>query len=110
MSGAGVGPGERCVLTSFYRYKRVIIHPLKEDDFETMQYMQRAALMSRHIPLGYPPPTEPTSKLLPIIEIIVGPGRHKEVSKISVGDLIRTYRYPEGACKLTCSEIPFQGV
>ena len=87
-----------------------IIHPLKENDFESMQYVQRAALMSRHIPLSYPPPTDPTSKLLPIIEIIVGPGRHKEVSKISVGDLIRTYRYPKGVCKLSCSEIPFQGV
>ncbi|CAA7626016.1 conserved hypothetical protein [Candidatus Terasakiella magnetica] len=87
-----------------------IAHELNSGDILNMKYLQRTALMSRHIPLPYPPPTEPNSKLLPIKEILVGPGRHQTVSRISVGDLLLTCGYPKDAIPVTLSSIPFQGV
>ena len=36
--------------------------------------------MSRHLPLVFPPPNSATqSDMLPIMEVTVGPGRHKEI-------------------------------
>jgi hypothetical protein len=86
-----------------------IIHRLQREDRDKMVYFQKETLMSRHLPLNYKSPDAPAgSKLLPIGEIMVGPSRHKQVTKISVADLLRTKGYPESKRNVTVSGIPFQ--
>ena len=67
--------------------------------------------MTRHLPLSYQVVGSPDdSKLLPIHEIMVGPSRQIEISKIGVGDLLRTNGYEESKRNVTVSAIPFQEV
>jgi len=88
-----------------------IFHPLQATDRPHMQYRQRRTLMSRHLPLRLFRPGVPDDpKLMPIIEIMVGPSRHKNVSRISVGDLLLTQGYPPGACNISMSIAPYQEV
>jgi len=88
-----------------------IIHRLQTEDVDQMVYLQKQTLMSRHLPLKYgPADASANSGLLPLNEIIVGPGRRKEVSRISVTDLLRTKKYPEPVISVTMSGIPYQQV
>ncbi|CAA6604584.1 conserved hypothetical protein [Rhodospirillaceae bacterium LM-1] len=83
-----------------------LVHQLRDFETKKMEYVQKASMLSRHLPLRFPPPADPESKLLPVAEIMVGPGRHKEVSRISVGDLLRTCGYKD--VELSVSSIPYQ--
>jgi hypothetical protein len=85
-----------------------IVRKLSNEDITHMEYVQKSSMLSRHVLLRFPPNESPVSKLLPIKEILVGPSRHKEVSKISVGDLLRTCGYPEQRRVVNVSSIPFQ--
>jgi hypothetical protein len=83
-----------------------IIHELQNTEFSLLQFRQKQSLMSRHLPLVYPPQNHATpSHLLPIAEIMVGPSRHKEISRISVDTLLRQRGY---TIPVTISAIPFQ--
>ena len=79
----------------------ITLHP---DDVGQMKYLQKGSIMTRHLPFRYQPKLQLP---LPIKEIIVGPSRHKEISKISVGDLLRTNNF--NSAKIECSAIPFRG-
>lgn len=89
-----------------------IVRQLRPDDFPRMKYIQRESMMSRHLPLriGGPFVGSAGKKLMPIAEIMVGPNRHKEVSRVSVGDLMRTFDYPDDKRNVTLSEVPFQKI
>jgi hypothetical protein len=87
-----------------------IFHPLRDTDPPHMIYRQKRTLMSRHLPLRFfrtGVPDDP--KLMPIAEIMIGPSRHKNVSRTSVGDLMRTRGYGS-AVAVTMSNAPFQEV
>jgi hypothetical protein len=62
-----------------------IVRRLRETDRAKMKYRQKQTMLSRHLPLAFPPPGKPGSKLLPINKVCVGPSRHKEVSKVGSG-------------------------
>lgn len=88
-----------------------IIHRLEPADIGKMVFLQKRTLMSRHLPLSYKAVgSMDDSRLLPIHEIMVGPSRHREISKVSVGDLLRTNGYAESQRNVTVSAIPFQQV
>jgi hypothetical protein len=77
-------------------------------DKEKIEIKQRQTLISRHLPLSF-------GDKLPIREVLVGPCRHPNTSRISVGDYLVANRYElnnEGTDprKVTVSSsiIPFQ--
>lgn len=85
-----------------------LVRQLQETDRPKMEYLQRKSMMSRHFPLpiSY---DENGHKLLPITEIIVGPCRHKQITKVSVCDLLLTKGYPKAVIeKVVVSDVPFQ--
>jgi hypothetical protein len=84
-----------------------IVHELQAHEFGQLRFRQKQTLMSRHLPLIFPPPNYATqSRLLPINEVMVGPSRHKEISRVSVECLLRQKGYP--TIPVTMSKIPFQ--
>lgn len=83
-----------------------LVYHLQDEAIPRKRYLQRSSMMTQHVPLrlkmrgnGQP--------CLPLTSIVVGPSRHKEISKISVNDLLRTHGYPPSA-RLT--EIPYRAV
>jgi hypothetical protein len=84
-----------------------IVHELQVHEMAQLRFKQKQTLMSRHLPLIFPPPNYATqSQLLPIVEVMVGPSRHKEISRVSVETFLRQKGYP--AVPVTMSKIPFQ--
>jgi len=79
-----------------------IIHQLQEVELSQVRFNQKGSLMSRYLPLAFAPPPN----LLPIVEVMVGPGRHKEISRTSVDTLLRQKGYGTG--RVSLSKIPFQ--
>jgi Protein of unknown function (DUF2971) len=83
-----------------------IVHELQGHEFSKLRLRQKQTLMSRHLPLVFPPPNSATqSDMLPIMEVMVGPGRHKEISRVSVDTALRQKGY---TVPVTMSSIPFQ--
>jgi len=85
-----------------------IIRRLRPSDTGRMRYLQKRTMMTRHLPLTFPSPSQPHLKLLPVAEILVGPGRHRKNSLISVSDLLRTCDYPADQREVSVSKIPYQ--
>ncbi len=75
-------------------------------DLESLQFKQRVTMMSRHLPLQPQGWVRSEPYRLPISEIMVGPCRHPEISRTSVGTLLQQKRYPPD--RLSISKIPFQ--
>ena len=83
-----------------------IVHELQAHEIGQLLFKQKEPLLSRHLPLIFPPPNYATqSRLLPIAEVMVGPSRHKEISRVSVDTLLRQKGYQ---VPVTVSKIPFQ--
>ena len=70
-----------------------VIHELHVQEMSQIKFVQKSTLMSRHLPLIFPPPTATHSRMLPIARIMVGPSRHKEITKVSVDTLLRQNGY-----------------
>lgn len=83
-----------------------IIHFLRSEDIPNMKYLQKQSMMARYIPLRFSQPNEHGYTPLPIKRIVVGPARHKEISRISVGDLLNTCGYKN--IPVVESRIPFR--
>jgi hypothetical protein len=86
-----------------------VIHRLSSGDFDRLVVVQKKSIMSRHLPLQFPKGggTEQKPKL-PIAEVMVGPARHKEMSRVSVDTLLRINGYAEGL--VTSSGLPYQEI
>lgn len=86
-----------------------LIRRLQDQDVPRLKFRQRQSMLARHLPVAL----RATGALdrLPIVGVCVGPSRHKEISKVSVADLLRTKGYPEQVFKnVTMSRVPFQAV
>jgi len=81
-----------------------IIHELQSIERDNVRFRQEQSLMSRHLPLAFPPPSV-AADLLPVVEVMVGPSRYKEISRASVDALMRQKGY---SVPVSTSMIPFQ--
>jgi len=82
------------------------IHKLEPSEHGSLEFRQKAGMLSRYLPLYFPPLGKPREKLLPIEGVIVGPCRHSAVSKASVEMLLRKHGYPSAVAEV--SSAPFQ--
>lgn len=83
-----------------------IVKGLMPDDLQTLKFIQKGSMMSRHLPLR-PPGRNPANPYrLPIAEIMVGPCRHPQISRTSLDTLLRQKGFPSSLVSI--SMIPFQ--
>lgn len=84
-----------------------LIHFLGDADTRRMKFQQRSSMMTRHLPLHFA--LKDGKKRLPLCGVTVGPCRHKEISRIAIGDLLRANDYLPGT-EVTVSEtrIPYR--
>ncbi len=87
-----------------------VIHAYQAWEVDQLHFRQKQSLISMHLPLAFPPPNADSaqSKMLPITEVMIGPGRHKDISRISAYVFMRKNGYPQ--VPITVSSIPFQTV
>jgi len=78
-----------------------LVHHFRDADIPIMRYRQRPSMMTRHVPLK-------RGVRLPITGIRVGPTRHKDLSKVAVGDLLLTNGYDVSKISITETTIPFR--
>jgi len=83
-----------------------LIHQLQMVEMSDLRVLQRKTMMSRHFPIRFPLAAPIYRPRLPIHRIIVGPSRHKAISRISVDTLLRTHGYQTGL--VTTSLRPYQ--
>jgi hypothetical protein len=83
-----------------------VIHEFHRDELKDMVILQKKTMMSRHLRLSFPLGGEAWVPRLPISKVIVGPCRHREISRISVDTLLRKMGYGTG--KVFSSVRPFQ--
>jgi hypothetical protein len=88
-----------------------VVYPLKREDMRRLQFRQRQGLMARHIPLHFGDRDQHDYSPLPIRSIMVGPARHKEVSRVSVNALLQSFGYSlDGMWPISVavSDVPFR--
>jgi hypothetical protein len=76
------------------------------DELAQLKFIQKATLMSRHLPLQPPAGNAFAPYRLPIDEVMVGPCRHPQIRRTTVDTLLRQKGYPSGLVSI--SKIPFQ--
>jgi len=77
------------------------VRPLYVGEEANLIFRAKKTLLARHYPISLL-----VEGKMPIKEIIVGPGPSQEVSKVSVGDLLK--RVGLGGVPVTLSEVPFR--
>jgi hypothetical protein len=85
-----------------------LVYHLNDEAFPRMRYLQRSSMMTQHVPLRLM--MRGDNPCLPLKGIVVGPSRHKEVSRISIGDLLRTHGYSMQDVRVTETSIPYRTV
>jgi hypothetical protein len=85
-----------------------LVHQFQYHEFARLRFVQKATLMSRHLPLVLLSNNETRLPKLPLSQIIVGPCRHREITRISVDAALRQMGYGSGL--VLSSERPFQSV
>ncbi|HWL67969.1 MAG TPA: DUF2971 domain-containing protein [Geminicoccus sp.] len=89
-----------------------IVYYARDDDLARMQFIQRRATISRHIPLAYPSDGDgdaPSGPRLPLTDVVIGPCRYLDSTRYAVADLLkaRGYRLDADAAIKT-SRIPYR--
>jgi hypothetical protein len=82
-----------------------LLYPFNDEAIPRMRYLQRSSMLTKHVPIRLMMQDE--KPRLPLKSVIVGPCRHVDISKISVGDLLRTYEY---AVSVFATKIPYQAI
>jgi hypothetical protein len=85
-----------------------LVYHFQDEAIPRMRYLQRSSMMTQHVPLRLK--MRDGQPRLPITGIVVGPSRHKEISKISVGDLLRTHGYSPADVPIALTAIPYRMV
>jgi hypothetical protein len=75
-------------------------------DTKELKFIQKATMMSRHLPLQPPAGNAFDPYRLPIDEVMVGPCRHPQISQMTVDELLQQKGYPTGMVSI--SKIPYQ--
>jgi hypothetical protein len=83
-----------------------IVHELRVTEKRMIRFKQKATLLDRHLPLKFPLWSGTRVPLLPIVKIMVGPGRQTAVTRVSVGTLLEQLGYKE--IPVTISKRPLQ--
>lgn len=76
------------------------------DDLANLKFRQKASLMSRHLPIQPGPRCGTKDYRLPIAEVMVGPCRHRQISRTGVATLLHQKGYRSDLVSI--SKIPFQ--
>ena len=84
-----------------------LVYHLQDEAIPRKRYLQRSSMMTQHVPLRLMIRDDDGHPCLPVTGIVVGPSRHKEISKISVNDLMRTYGY---LAQASLTKIPYRVV
>jgi Protein of unknown function (DUF2971) len=79
-----------------------VIRQLQGSDIPNIRILQRKTMMSRHLPMTFPS----GAKSLPIAKVMVGPSRHKAITKNSVDLLLKSKGYPSDLVCTSCR--PYQ--
>ena len=75
-----------------------------------LEYLEKSTMITRHFPVSFLQ-LHDKYKLLPIREILVGPSRHPEVSRETIGKMLTNsnyYGYLGWQVEINMSGIPFQ--
>jgi hypothetical protein len=83
-----------------------LVYPFSDEAVSRMRYLQRNSMMTKHVPLQLM--MHDGSPRLPLTGVVVGPCRHKQISRISVGDLLKTNGYKDAHVSIT--DVPYQTV
>jgi len=83
-----------------------IIHVFNTGEIKDLKFIQKETMMARHLPLSLPLGGEAWVPRLPIERVIVGPCRHREITRVSVDTLLRKMGYGTG--RVIASKRPFQ--
>ena len=83
-----------------------IVHELQMTDVHRVRFRQKKTLLSRHIPLVFPVWAANRVPILPIVEVMIGPSRQREVSAVSVNTLLLQLGYRD--FKVEISNRPLQ--
>jgi len=83
------------------------LHTLEAPEQRNLKYQQRGTAITRHLPLCFQAWVDSLPRL--VTEIMVGPSRHKQMSKSSIENLLQSCGYGD-AIKVTLSEIPFRSL
>jgi hypothetical protein len=85
-----------------------LVYLFQDEAIPRTKYLQRSSMMTQHVPLrlmmsdGQP--------RLPLTGVVVGPCRHKEISAVSVGGLLRTCGYSVSDIPVSVTAIPYRAV
>jgi hypothetical protein len=83
-----------------------IVKRFQGADLGNLKFLQKATMMSRHLPLQPPAGNAFTPYRLPIDEVMIGPCRHPEISRTTVDTLLQQKEYPSGLVSI--SKVPYQ--
>jgi hypothetical protein len=85
-----------------------LVHELSTDEFSEVRFQQRETMLSRYIPLATPSWVKRRVPLLPIAKIVIGPGNHPVLTRISITLLLEQMGY--AAIPIEATRVPFQDV
>ena len=83
-----------------------LVYCLQDEAIPRMRYLQRSSMMTQHVPLRLM--MRGSDPCLPLKGIVVGPSRHKEISRISAADLLRTHGYSNQHVPVITTLIPYR--
>ncbi|HEX2528755.1 MAG TPA: DUF2971 domain-containing protein [Geminicoccus sp.] len=83
-----------------------IVYYFRDGDLQRMQFVQRRATISRHIPLTYG--ATPSDTRLPVTGVVMGPCRYPDSTRYAVADLLRARGYGTDVGAVAESKIPYR--
>ena len=84
-----------------------LLYALDAEAIPRMRYLQRSSMLTKHVPIRLM--MKCGNPRLPLKSVVVGPCRHIDISRRSVGDLLRTCGY-SGSVSIFPTKIPYQAV
>jgi hypothetical protein len=83
-----------------------IVHQLQESEYSDLKILQKKSMLSRHLPLRFPLGGPTHRPKLPLKEIMIGPCRHRRITQVSIGTLLKARGYSD--VPITFSNLPYQ--
>jgi hypothetical protein len=83
-----------------------IVHELDFQEYHRIRFTQKATMLSRHLPLSFPTWMQTRYPIMPLVKVIVGPGRQQAITAVGVKVLLKQMGY--GELPVTISQRPLQ--